>query len=87
MHTGVVPTKRWGFRGVTRLPVAQVPLLGLLSPIVAAVAGLVVLHQTLTPAQLLGAALILTAVWVGQRVAPAHHNSPATQHVTKENIS
>lgn len=54
------------FRGVARLPVAQVSLLGLVSPIVATTAGLVVLHQTLTPAQLLGAALVLTAIWIGQ---------------------
>ena len=51
------------------------------------VAGLVVLHQTLTPAQLLGAALILTAIWVGQRATPAHHDNPAPPPTTKENIS
>lgn len=55
------------FRGVSRLPVAQVSLLGLTSPIVATTAGLVVLHQTLSPAQLLGAALVLSAIWIGQR--------------------
>jgi probable blue pigment (indigoidine) exporter len=74
------------FRGVSRLPVAQVSLLGLISPIVATVAGLVVLHQTLTPAQLLGAVLVLTAIWVGQRPDPAHHN-PNTTPTTKENHS
>jgi probable blue pigment (indigoidine) exporter len=75
------------FRGVARLPVAQVSLLGLMSPIVATVAGLVVLHQTLTPAQLLGAALVLTAIWVGQRPAPTRPTNPITQPVTKENLT
>lgn len=75
------------FRGVARLPVAQVSLLGLISPIVATVAGLLVLHQTLTPAQLLGAALILTAISVGQRATPGHHKNPTTESITKENHS
>jgi probable blue pigment (indigoidine) exporter len=74
------------FRGVARLPVAQVSLLGLLSPIVATVAGLLVLGQSLTPMQLLGAALILTAIRVGQRATPAHHDHP-TDIPTKEHIS
>jgi probable blue pigment (indigoidine) exporter len=64
-----------------------VSLLGLISPIVATVAGLLVLYQTLTPAQLLGAALILTAIWVGQRATPAHHHDLTAQPITKENIS
>ena len=57
------------FRGIARLPVARVSLLGLLSPIVATGAGLVVLGQTLTRLQAVGAALVLTAIWVGQREA------------------
>jgi probable blue pigment (indigoidine) exporter len=67
------------FRGIARLPVAHVSLLGLISPVVATVAGLVVLHQTLTPAQLLGAALVLSAIWIGQRpttAPPAVQRSP-----------
>ncbi len=64
------------FRGVARLPVAQISLLGLMSPIVATVAGLVVLDQTLTPPQLIGAALVLTAIWIGQRPSPP---KPPTQ--------
>jgi probable blue pigment (indigoidine) exporter len=58
-----------------------------MSPIVATVAGLVVLHQTLTPTQLLGAALILTAIWVGQRAAPTRNTSPTTEPTTKESHS
>mgnify|MGYP003119006370 CR=1 FL=1 len=63
------------FRGVARLPVARVSLLGLMSPIVATVAGLVVLHQALTPAQMLGAALVLTAILVGQRATVPHDDT------------
>jgi probable blue pigment (indigoidine) exporter len=53
------------FRGIARLPVSQVSLLGLLSPVVAAAAGWLRLHQTLTPAQLAGAACIVAAVAAG----------------------
>lgn len=72
------------FRGVARLPVAQVSLLGLMSPIVATIAGLVVLHQTLTPAQVLGAALVLIAIWIGQRATPTQ--TPKPTHINKENL-
>jgi probable blue pigment (indigoidine) exporter len=65
------------FRGIERLPVAQVSVLGLLSPIVATVAGFVVLGQTLTPTQLAGAALVLAAVWRGQRSPASPHPHPA----------
>ena len=62
------------FRGIERLAVARVSLLGLLSPLVATLTGWVVAGQSLTPAQLIGAGLVLSAVWIGQRPAPA----PAT---------
>lgn len=55
------------FRGIARLPVAQVSLLGLMSPVVAAVSGWIVLDQTLATPQLLGGALVLLALWLGQR--------------------
>lgn len=63
------------FRGVERLPVAQISLLVLLSPVVATGAGWLVLGQRLTAAQLAGAALVLTAVWLGQRPEPATDRS------------
>lgn len=72
------------FRGIARLPVAQVSLLGLISPIVATIAGLVVLQQTLTVAQAIGAALVLAAIWIGQRPEPAP-SITNTQH-DKENL-
>ena len=70
------------FRGVARLPVAHVSLLGLISPVVATTAGLVVLGQTLTPAQLLGAALVLSAIWIGQRPTTAPPGRPTITPTT-----
>ncbi len=57
------------FRGVGRLPVAPVALLGLLSPVVAALLGWLVLGETLRPLQLVGFALALAAVLGGQVAA------------------
>ncbi len=54
------------FRGITTLPVTSVALLGLLSPMVAALLGVVLLGQTLGPIQLLGFALSLAAIAAGQ---------------------
>ena len=70
------------FRGVARLPVAHVSLLGLISPVVATTAGLVVLGQTLTAAQLLGAALVLSAIWIGQRPTTAPPGNPTITRPT-----
>ena len=54
------------FRGIQLLPVAQVSILGLLSPLVATLAGWIVLDQTLSTGQLTGAVLVLGAIWLGQ---------------------
>ncbi|MCP2259985.1 putative blue pigment (indigoidine) exporter [Streptoalloteichus tenebrarius] len=59
------------FRGIDRLPPTSVSLLGLANPLVAAIAGFLVLGQTLTPWQLLGFAVALGAVIVGQT---RHHD-------------
>ncbi|MDQ4133265.1 MAG: DMT family transporter [Actinomycetota bacterium] len=59
------------FRGIGKLPVGRVSLLALLSPIVATTAGWVVLHQQLTGAQMAGAAIVIVAIWLGQRNHPA----------------
>jgi probable blue pigment (indigoidine) exporter len=53
------------FRGLGRLPAAQVSLLGLLSPLVATVVGWVALGQGLTPAQVLGMLVAFGAVLYG----------------------
>ncbi|MGA5819420.1 EamA family transporter [Kitasatospora sp. NPDC094028] len=54
------------FRGIDRLGAGPVSFLGLVNPVVATLGGLVVLHQTLTPWQLLGLALALGALLLGQ---------------------
>lgn len=59
------------FRGVAELPAAQVSLLGLLSPIVATVAGWRLLDQGFTVTQLLGTAIVLAAIALGQRTTPS----------------
>ena len=55
------------FRGIERLPVSRVSILGLLSPVVATAVGWLVLEQGLTAAQVLGAGVVLGALWLGQR--------------------
>ena len=58
------------FRGIEQLPVAQVTLLGLTSPVVAAAVGWALLNQSLTPTQIAGVALVLIAIRLGQHTAP-----------------
>jgi probable blue pigment (indigoidine) exporter len=55
------------FRGIERLPVSQASLLALMSPVVATAAGWLIAHQTMKVPQIVGAALVLAAVWLGQR--------------------
>lgn len=54
------------FRGVQALPIAVTSFLGLLSPLVATIAGWAVLGQTLTPLQLIGASFVAAAVIIPQ---------------------
>lgn len=58
------------FRGVSRLAPPQVSLLGTLSPLTAALAGWIVLNQSLSPLQLTGFLLALAATVAGQLPAP-----------------
>lgn len=67
---GLITFALW-FRGITTLPVTSVAVLGLLSPLVAAVLGAVLLGQTLGPIQLVGFALSLAAIVAGQLPEPA----------------
>lgn len=62
---GLLAYTAW-FRGLRALPVTATALLGLLSPLVAAVLGAVVLGEDLTFAQLVGFALALAALVAGQ---------------------
>ncbi|KAA5837421.1 EamA family transporter [Saccharopolyspora hirsuta] len=54
------------FRGISVLPVTSAAVLGLISPLVAALLGAVLLGQLLGPLQLLGFALALTAIVASQ---------------------
>ncbi|MFD9409694.1 EamA family transporter [Streptomyces sp. NPDC059989] len=73
---GLIAYVLW-FRGITMLPVASVAVLVLLSPLVAAVLGAVVLGEMLGPVQLVGFGLALAAIVAGQLPAPARsHKQP-----------
>ena len=62
---GFVTYTLW-FRGIARLPVASVAVLGLLSPLVAATLGALVLGETLGVVQMIGFALAVAAIAAGQ---------------------
>ncbi|MFJ8647590.1 EamA family transporter [Streptomyces sp. NPDC093546] len=62
---GLIAYVLW-FRGIGRLPVTATSLLVLLSPLVAAVVGALLLGEVFTPVQLGGFALALAALVAGQ---------------------
>ena len=55
------------FRGIEKLKAWQVSFLGLLSPIVAVFAGLLILRQTLSLVQIAGTVLIFSSLVIVQR--------------------
>ncbi|MEO4048871.1 EamA family transporter [Pseudomonas sp. CAU 1711] len=59
------------FRGVARLEPAAVSSLGFLSPLSAVVLGWLLLEQSLSPAQLLGMAIVVGSVWLSQLPQPS----------------
>ena len=63
------------FAGIRRLPVTPTTLLGLLSPLTAALLGHVIADEALTPFQFLGFGLALTAMSVGQLASPSSRSS------------
>jgi len=65
------------FRGIAALPVMAVTFLGLLSPVVASLAGWLVLRQALTPAQVAGATLVLAAVTTAQYTQTSRRQATA----------
>lgn len=69
LYLGIVGTAiayaLW-FRGIDRLPPTSVSLLGLTNPMVATLAGLVILGQTLTGWQVVGFTVALGALVAGQ---------------------
>lgn len=66
VNTGLAYTL-W-FRGIGRLPATTMPMLGLLSPVVAITLGYVLLQQQLELPQIFGAMLVLGSVVVSQRI-------------------
>jgi probable blue pigment (indigoidine) exporter len=70
LYLGVVGTglayALW-FRGIDRLKASAVSYLGFMSPVVATLIGFVWLRQTLTPIQLVGMAIVLMSVLIGQQ--------------------
>ncbi len=64
------------FAGIRRLPVTATALLGLLSPLVAASLGALLLNETLTPVQLAGFALALAALLAGQLTPRTKKGTP-----------
>ena len=63
------------FAGIRRLPVTPTALLGLLSPLNAALLGHVIADEALTSFQFLGFALALTAMSAGQLALPSSRSS------------
>ncbi|WP_307188612.1 EamA family transporter [Nocardia amamiensis] len=74
---GLIAYVLW-FRGIGTLPVTSVAVLVLLSPLVAAVLGALLLGQTLGPIQLAGFGLALAAIVAGQLPAPTRSVSEGT---------
>jgi probable blue pigment (indigoidine) exporter len=69
------------FNGIRRLPVAAPPLLGLAAPITGAVLGWAILGQTLSPLQLTGFVVTLTAIAYGASLrASAPTAAPPPEH-------
>ena len=68
------------FEGIRRLPVTPTALLGLLSPLTAALLGHVIAGEVLNPIQLLGFALALTAMTAGQLAPPSSRSSSRKDH-------
>lgn len=69
------------FRGILALPATQVSMLGFLAPLTAAALGWAVLDQSLTPWQILGAAVIVGSVLLGQTTSPRRwHRKSAHRH-------
>ena len=70
---GSAATYALWFRGVARIEPGAVSMLGMMSPVTAVILGWVVLGQSLSLLQGLGALIVLGSVWAGQRA-----NRPTT---------
>ncbi len=76
------------FRGIEKLEAWQVSFLGLLSPVVAAFAGFVILNQTFSPIQMAGILLIFFSLILVQRLGMKNSSEDEAKHFSpKENNS
>ncbi len=64
------------FRGIERLSPSAAAYLGLLSPVVATLIGYIFLQETLSTAQMIGVAVVLASVFVGQQASSPTHKPP-----------
>lgn len=71
INTGLAYTL-W-FRGIGRLPTTTLPMLGLLSPVVALSLGYILLQQQLATQQILGTTLVLSSVVLSQGLTRPEH--------------
>ena len=77
---GAAATYALWFRGVARIEPGAVSMLGMMSPVTAVLLGWVVLGQSLSLLQALGAVIVLVSVWAGQR---ANRTSSGTMPVQR----
>jgi len=73
---GAAATYILWFRGVDRMAPSAISSLGFLSPVSAVILGWVILGQSLSPGQLVGALVILISVWSGQNAAASMPRAP-----------
>lgn len=73
------------FRGIDKLKTSAVASLGLMSPLVATLIGFVLLGQTFTPIQLIGIAIVLVSVLIGQQTnqSPQPPSHPSKSRLKK----
>jgi probable blue pigment (indigoidine) exporter len=64
------------FRGIDRIAPSAISTIGFLSPVSAVILGWCFLDQTLSVGQILGAAIVLTSVWLGQKAVAAGNAAP-----------
>lgn len=64
------------FRGIDKLNATAVSYLGLMSPVVATLIGYIFLKQTFTLVQLVGIAIILASVLLGEQASSSHQPTP-----------
>ncbi|WP_394199978.1 EamA family transporter [Litoreibacter albidus] len=79
---GAAATYALWFRGIARIEPGAVSMLGMMSPVTAVLLGWVVLGQSLSPLQTLGAVIVLVSVWAGQRANRASTKAATAGQMT-----